>query len=80
MKTVTLEMPDSFNLNEKETKSFFAAMLYKNGLLTMGQAAELAEVTKRAFIETLGNYNVSLFDFSAVELENELVNAQSYHL
>ena len=80
MKTLTLEIPDSLDLNEKEAKTLLAARLYEKGSLTLGQAAELAGYTKRTFMEILGDYNVSIFDYTTTELENELLNAQSYHL
>lgn len=80
MKTLTLEIPDSLELNEKETKTFLAAKLYEKGSLTLGQAADLAGYTKRTFIEILGNYNVSVFEYAISELEKDLLNAKSYHL
>jgi len=80
MKTLTLEIPDSLDLNEKEAKTLLAARLYEKGSLTLGQAAELAGYTKRTFMEILGDYNVSIFDYTTTELENDLLNAQSYHL
>lgn len=78
MKTLTLQIPD--HLDEQEAKTLLAARLYEKGSLSLGQAAELSGYTKRAFIELLGNYGVSVFQFSEAELENELLNAQNYHL
>jgi predicted HTH domain antitoxin len=46
----------------------------------MGQAAELAGHSKRAFMELLGEYGVSIFNLSTADLENDLKNAQDYHL
>jgi len=40
----------------------FTAKLYENGTLTSGQAAELAGVSKREFIEAIGNYLRSYYD------------------
>ncbi len=80
MKILTLQIPDSLDLDEKEAKTFLAAKLYEKGALSLGQAAELAGYTKRTFMEILGNYNVSVFNYSASELEKDLLNAQSYHL
>ncbi len=78
MKTLTLQIPDS--LDEKETQTLLAAKLYEKGTLSLGQAAELAGYSKRTFMELLANYEVSVFNFSATELEQEILNAQSYHL
>ncbi|HRI20115.1 MAG TPA: UPF0175 family protein [Panacibacter sp.] len=80
MKTLTLEIPDSVNLDEKEAKTLLAAKLYEKGTLSLGQAAELAGYSKRTFMELLGNYDVSIFNYSDAELEKEIFNAQSYHL
>lgn len=80
MKTLTLNIPDSFDLNEKETKTFLAAKLYEKGSLSLGQAADLAGYTKRTFMELLGNYDVSLFNYSEQDLEKDILNAQNYHL
>ncbi len=80
MKTLILNIPDSFEMNEKETKTFLAAKLYEKGSLSLGQAADLAGYTKRTFMELLGNYDVSIFNYSEEDLEKDILNAQNYHL
>ena len=80
MKTITLEIPDSLDIDEKEAKTFLAARLYEKGSLSLGQAAELAGYSKRTFMELLANYNVSVFNYSEQELEKDLLDAKSYHL
>lgn len=78
MKTLTLQIPD--NIDESEAKTMLAAKLYEKGSLSLGQAAELAGYSKRTFMELLGSYNVSVFNYSDTELENDILNAQNYHL
>lgn len=78
MKPMTLQIPD--NLDEKEAKTMLAAKLYEKGSLSLGQAAELAGYTKRSFMEVLGDYDVSVFNYSENELEKDIDNAQNYHL
>ena len=78
MKILTLQIPDS--LDEIEAKTMFAAKLYEKGSLSLGQAATLAGFSKPAFMELLANYEVSIFNYSETELENELMNAENYHL
>jgi predicted HTH domain antitoxin len=78
MKTMTLQIPD--NLDEREAKTLLAAKLYEKGSLSLGQAAELAGYSKRTFMELLGNYNVSVFNYSETELETDILNAQNHHL
>ncbi len=80
MKTLILELPDTIEINEQETKSLLAAKLYENGTLSIGQAADLAGYSKRTFMELLSKYEVSIFNFPASDIEKDLLNAQSYHL
>jgi predicted HTH domain antitoxin len=80
MKTLILNIPDTVDIDEKEARTMLAAKLYEKGSLSLGQAAELAGYTKRTFMELLSNYGVSLFNYSATELENEILNAQRYHI
>jgi predicted HTH domain antitoxin len=75
MTTVTLNLPDSIDMNQKDLLSFVAAKLYESGKLTMGQAAEMAGYTKATFMEIIGNYNVSVFNYPASEFERDLNNA-----
>ena len=44
MKHLTLNIPDDLNLNENETKRFLAAKMFESGKLSLGQAADLAEI------------------------------------
>ena len=44
MKIVTLQLPDE--VNEKEVKMIVAALLFEQGVLSSGQAAELAGISK----------------------------------
>lgn len=80
MKTITLEIPESVNLDAQEAKNMLAARLYENGTLSSGQAAELAGHSKRDFVEMLGKYGVSFFNLSADDIKNDIANARSYHL
>jgi predicted HTH domain antitoxin len=52
-----------------------ASRLYEQGRLSLGQAAELAGLSKRTFAELLGNYNVSIFNFPASDLSRDVANA-----
>lgn len=77
MKTLTIQIPDS--LDEREAKMLLAAKLYEKGSLSPGQAADLVGYSKRTFMQLLGNYEVSVFDYSEAELEKDLQNAKNYH-
>jgi predicted HTH domain antitoxin len=52
-----------------------ASKLYEDGKLSSGQAAEVAGLSKKAFIEILGRYGVSPFFTSVSDLDIELANA-----
>lgn len=75
MKTMSLTVPDFFELNEKETKLLIASRLYEQGKLSLGEGDELAGVSKRTFIELLGHYDVSVFNYSVQELKGDIENA-----
>jgi len=75
MRTLSLNIPDSVDKNDAELTMRIAAKLYEDGTLSSGQAAELAGLTKRTFIEILGKYGVSVFSTSLDDLESDLGNA-----
>jgi predicted HTH domain antitoxin len=68
MKQLTLSIPENIDLSEKEAKRFLAAKMYESGKLSLGQAAELAGLSKIAFTELLGDYGVSLINYSASDI------------
>ena len=80
MKTLTLTIPDNVDLDNREAAMLLATRLYEQGKLSSGQAAELAGYSKRTFIELLGSYNVSIFNYDEQELEKDIRNAAHYYL
>lgn len=68
MKEITLNVPKDFDLDEVETKKFLAAKLYEAGRLSLGQAAEMAGLSKTEFSEILSDYGVSLINYSSAEV------------
>lgn len=75
MKTLTLNIPDSLDLTNRELVMLVASRLYEQGKLSLGQAAELAGLTKRTFAELLSQYNVSIFNFPSTDLSSDVENA-----
>ena len=67
MKTLTLQLPDT--VDEKEVKMQLAASLYDKGIMSSGQAAQLVGISKREFIESVGQYGVSIFGENVDDLE-----------
>ena len=75
MKTLTLDIPDTVDVDNRELAMLVASRLYEQGKLSLGQAAEVAGLTKRTFVELLGKYNVSIFNFPVSDLSRDVANA-----
>lgn len=71
MNTITLQIPDSLELSPKDTVRFLAAKLYESGRLSLGQAAELANLSKTTFAEILADYGVSIINYSIEDVIND---------
>ncbi len=80
MRTVTINLPGTIDLNEKEAKMALAAKLYEMGRISLGQGAELAGYSKETFMEILGDYGVSIFNYSPDELDQDVKNAEDYSI
>jgi predicted HTH domain antitoxin len=65
-----IELPESLSL--EEAKTLLAVKSFEVGKLTLGQAARMAELSKRAFLEILARYKVPVFNYSPEELRREL--------
>ena len=75
MKTLTLNIPDTLDVNNQDIAMLVSTRLYEQGKLSLGQAAEVAGFTKRTFVELLHNYNVSVFNFPVSDLSTDVANA-----
>ncbi|MCB0376177.1 MAG: UPF0175 family protein [Sinomicrobium sp.] len=71
MKHLILNIPDDLNLNEWETKRFLAAKMYESGKLSLGQASNLAGLSKVAFAEILADYDVSLINYPPSDISKD---------
>jgi predicted HTH domain antitoxin len=71
MKTLTFNIPDS--VDEIDVKMQLATHLFEKGIMSSGQAADLAGVSKREFLENAGKYGVSIFGESIEDVE-KLIN------
>ena len=78
MSSLILKVPEHFGIDEGEAKMTLAAGLFKKGKLSLGQAAELVGLSKRAFMELLAMYDTELINYSPDELDNDLANARDY--
>jgi len=75
MKTIEIELPDHFEIENDELKTFVAVKLFEVAKLTLGQAAQMTGVSIEDFISILFKYNVSVFNYPASDLESDVKNA-----
>lgn len=75
MRTIQLHIPDSVDLKDYDFSMIIASKLYEEAKLSAGQAAEMVGLSKRAFIEMLGKYDVSIFSTSISDLKSDIANA-----
>jgi len=75
MRTVHFKIPESVDLDDKDIAMVVASTLYEKGKLSLGQAADLAGLSKRTFAELLGKYEVSIFNFPPADLARDVENA-----
>jgi len=75
MRTIQLNIPDNVDLKGYDFSMIIAAKLYEDAVLSAGQAAKIAGLSKRAFIEMLGKYGVSVFSTSVSDLHSDIENA-----
>ena len=75
MRTIHLHIPDDVDLTEYDFSMIIASKLYEEGKLSAGQASEIAGLSKRAFLELLGRFGVSVFSTSLSDLESDISNA-----
>jgi predicted HTH domain antitoxin len=68
-----VELPE--NLSQDEAKLFLALKLYEVGKVSLNQAAKLADYSKRGFLEILARYRIPVFNYSAEDLRQELLES-----
>ena len=80
MRQITLEYPEDLELAVQTTpdelnaqiRLMAALKMFELGKLSSGKAAELAGMSRVAFLEQCGRYRVSVFNYPPEELEAEL--------
>lgn len=75
MRTIQLNIPDSVDLKDYDFSMIVTAKLYEDAKLSSGQSAQIVALSKRAFIEILGKYGVSVFSISISDLHSDIANA-----
>lgn len=80
MRTIILNIPDTVDLDDREALMVIASKLFESGKLSLGQAADLVGLSKRAFMEVLGAYGVSIFNFPLADLDQDVEHAKGHNL
>ena len=83
MTTITIQCPEEILVALKEDAQSFgrditltAAMkFYELGRLSSGRAAELAGLSRVAFLRRAAEFNISAWDLTATELRKDMDNA-----
>ena len=80
MKTLTINIPNTADIDDKEARMSLASKLYERGKLTLGQAAELTGYSTETFMELLSEYNVSIINYPTDELDEDIKNARRHSI
>jgi predicted HTH domain antitoxin len=75
MQTISFQIPALAGVSEFDARIILAGELYQREKVSLGQAAEIAGLSKRAFIEILGKYGFSVFSESIEDFQNDTQNA-----
>ncbi|MBK7872986.1 MAG: UPF0175 family protein [Saprospiraceae bacterium] len=73
--SIQINLPEGLQISPFELNMLLAAKLFDEGLITSGQGAEMVGLSKQAFIEMLGKYKVSVFQYNINEIESDIANA-----
>lgn len=76
MRQLVIDIPENVPLSDFDLRMTLAAHLYDVGKLSSGQAAQVVGLSKRAFVELLGVYGVSIFGYGFEEIESDLKHVQ----
>ncbi|TGM59483.1 UPF0175 family protein [Leptospira meyeri] len=76
MESLSFQIPVQIDLNEYDFKMAMAVKLYETGKISIGQAADIVNLSKSSLIDVMKNYGSSiLFGYSADDLKTDLENA-----
>ena len=76
MPTLTVNVP--VDISQRDLRIAPAVQLYRDGKLTLKQAAELADFCVEDFMKILSEKRVSVINWGKEELEKEMKNADSF--
>ncbi len=70
MSQLKVDLPSEVSVDE--ARLLLAIKLFETGRLSLGQAAKMADYSKKAFMEILAKAGVPVFDYPASELKDEI--------
>ncbi len=73
MNATAVKMQLPVSITEEDVRLLLAVKLFEVGKVTLGQAARIANFSKRAFIDILGHYKIPVCNYDADELQQEIV-------
>lgn len=73
--SINIKLPNDVLISEFELSMMLAAKLFDQGIISSGQGAEMVGISKKAFIELLAKYGVSVFQYEFDDILEDLKNA-----
>ncbi|MBB4081151.1 putative HTH domain antitoxin [Lewinella aquimaris] len=70
-----VELPADLTATDFDLKMMFASKLFEEGIITSGQGAQIVGISRRSFIELLGQYGVDAFQTEEDDLLEDIANA-----
>lgn len=75
VRTLNLTIPSNLNLKDFDLKMLLAVKLYEEAKLSAGQAAAMTGLSKRTFIELVGQYGGTIIGSTKSDLYHDIANA-----
>lgn len=75
MRTIQLNIPENLDIKDYDLAMIVAVKLYEDAKLSAGQAAKIVGLSKKAFVELMGKFGVSVFSSSVSDLKSDIENA-----
>lgn len=75
MNKIELTIPKNINMKAFDFLVYVGSKMYEDGLITAGQASDMIGISKRAFIEIMGKYGITVFNQSVEDLLKDIENA-----
>ena len=72
MSEVDLKVDLPAGLSQDEARLLLAIKTFEAGKASLGQAARIADLSKRTFMELLGRHGIPVFDYPPEELRAEV--------